>query len=177
MCYTKDEKSATAVIDNLVITSNSGKYEYVRNAFSEFNTIKDGRMKTLVTNAATGEKKSDEFVYIQKKWTCSVRFVAENGEILSSRKVAGYGTASAPAAPAKEGYTFKGWNKSLTGIITDSVFYPIYEIKTRRVPIVRMSRNCPISRANPKKAKGKVAAAASYRLRFYRLRHSLPRRR
>lgn len=126
-CYTKDEKSATAVIDNLVITNNSGKTVFVNNSFSAQNDVKDGRMKTLVTNAATGEKKSDEFVYIQKEWTCSVRFVAENGEILSSRKVAGYGTASAPAAPVKEGYTFKCWNKSLTGIITDSVFYPIYE--------------------------------------------------
>lgn len=154
-CYTKDEKSATAVIDNLVITSNSGKYEYVRNAFSEFNTIKDGRMKTLVTNAATGEKKSDEFVYIQKKWTCSVRFVAENGEILSSRKVAGYGTATAPAAPAKEGYTFKGWNKSLTGIITDSVFYPIYEIKNSSGTDSPDVPEIPDKPGEPEKGKGK----------------------
>ena len=143
------------MIDNLVITSNSGKYEYVRNAFSEFNTIKDGRMKTLVTNAATGEKKSDEFVYIQKKWTCSVRFVAENGEILSSRKVAGYGTASAPAAPAKEGYTFKGWNKSLTGIITDSVFYPIYEIKNSSGTDNPDVPELPDKPGEPEKGKGK----------------------
>ncbi len=61
---------------------------------------------------------------------CNVRFVAENGEILSSQKVSGYGTATAPVAPEKEGYTFKCWNESLTGIITDSVFYPIYEEKS-----------------------------------------------
>lgn len=129
-CYTKDEKSATAVIDNLVITNNSGKYEYVRNMFSGLSTIKDGRMKTLATNALSGEKSSLGETYIQKSWLCNVRFIAENGEILSSQKVSGYGTASAPVAPAKEGYTFKCWNKSTTGIITDSVFYPIYEEKT-----------------------------------------------
>lgn len=129
-CYTKDEKSATAVIDNLVITNNSGKYEYVRNMFSGLSTIKDGRMKTLATNALSGEKSALGEAYIQKSWLCNVRFIAENGEILSSQKVSGYGTATAPVAPAKEGYTFKCWNKSPTGIITDSVFYPIYEEKT-----------------------------------------------
>lgn len=129
-CYTKDEKSATAVIDNLVITNNSGKYEYVRNIFSGLSTIKDGSMKTLATNALSGEKSTLGETYIQKSWLCNVRFIAENGEILSSQKVSGYGTATAPVAPAKEGYTFKCWNKSPTGIITDSVFYPIYEEKT-----------------------------------------------
>lgn len=129
-CYTKDEKSATAVIDNLVITNNSGKYEYVRNMFSGLSTIKDGRMKTLATNALSGEKSALGETYIQKSWLCNVRFIAENGEILSSQKVSGYGTATAPVAPAKDGYTFKCWNKSPTGIITDSVFYPIYEEKT-----------------------------------------------
>lgn len=129
-CYTKDEKSATAVIDNLVITNNSGKYEYVRNMFSGLSTIKDGSMKTLATNALSGEKSTLGKTYIQKSWLCNVRFIAENGEILSSQKVSGYGTATAPVAPAKEGYTFKCWNKSTTGIITDSVFYPIYEEKT-----------------------------------------------
>ena len=129
-CYTKDEKSATAVIDNLVITNNSGKYEYVRNMFSGLSTIKDGRMKTLATNALSGEKSALGETYIQKSWLCNVHFIAENGEILSSQKVSGYGTATAPVAPAKEGYTFKCWNKSPTGIITDSVFYPIYEEKT-----------------------------------------------
>ena len=129
-CYTKDEKSATAVIDNLVITNNSGKYEYVRNIFSGLSTIKDGSMKTLATNALSGEKSTLGKTYIQKSWLCNVRFIAENGEILSSQKVSGYGTATAPVAPAKEGYTFKCWNKSTTGIITDSVFYPIYEVKT-----------------------------------------------
>ena len=129
-CYTKDEKSATAVIDNLVITNNSGKYEYVRNIFSGLSSIKDGSMKTLVTNALSGEKSTLGETYIQKSWLCNVRFIAENGEIISSQKVSGYGTATAPVAPAKEGYTFKCWNKSTTGIITDSVFYPIYEEKT-----------------------------------------------
>ena len=129
-CYTKDEKSATAVIDNLVITNNSGKYEYVRNMFSGLSTIKDGSMKTLATNALSGEKSTLGETYIQKSWLCNVRFIVENGEILSSQKVSGYGTATAPVAPAKEGYTFKCWNKSPTGIITDSVFYPIYEEKT-----------------------------------------------
>lgn len=129
-CYTQDEKSATAVIDNLVITNNSGKYEYVRNIFSGLSSIKDGSMKTLATNALSGEKSTLGKTYIQKSWLCKVRFIAENGEILSSQKVSGYGTATAPVAPAKEGYTFKCWNKSTTGIITDSVFYPIYEEKT-----------------------------------------------
>ena len=129
-CYTKDEKSATAVIDNLVITNNSGKYEYVRNIFSGLSNIKDGSMKTLATNALSGEKSTLGKTYIQKSWLCNVRFIAENGEIISSQKVSGYGTATAPVAPAKEGYTFKCWNKSTTGIITDSVFYPIYEEKT-----------------------------------------------
>lgn len=129
-CYTKDEKSATAVIDNLVIINNSGKYEYVRNIFSGLSSIKDGSMKTLATNALSGEKSTLGKAYIQKSWLCNVRFIAENGEIISSQKVSGYGTATAPVAPAKEGYTFKCWNKSTTGIITDSVFYPIYEEKT-----------------------------------------------
>ena len=129
-CYAKDEKSATAVIDNLVITNNSGKYEYVRNAFSGTSSIKDGSMKTLVTNAVSGEKSSLGKIYIQNSWTCKVRFMSENGEVISSQNVSGYGTATAPAAPEKEGYTFKGWSRSLTGIITDCVLYPVYEVKS-----------------------------------------------
>ena len=129
-CYTKNEQSATAVIDNLVITNNSGKYEYVGNTFSGLSNIKDGGMKTLSTNARSGEKSSLGKTYIQNKWMCSVRFMSENGEIIGSQNVSGYGTATAPIAPAKEGDTFKGWSKSLTGIITDCVLYPIYEVKS-----------------------------------------------
>ena len=157
-CYTKDEKSATAVIDNLVMTSNSGKYEYVRNAFSEFNTIKDGRMKTLSTNALSGEKSSLGNAYIQNGWLCNVRFVSEDGEILSSQKVSVYGTASAPVAPAKEGYAFKCWNKSTTGIITDSVFYPVYEEKITEPDD---SSSAPDSSAEPTDSAGSTDSVSS----------------
>ena len=112
-------------------------------------------MKTLATNALSGEKSTLGKTYIQKSWLCNVRFIAENGEILSSRKVAGYGTASAPAAPAKEGYTFKGWNKSLTGIITDSVFYPIYEIKNSSSTDSPDVPELPDKPGEPEKGKGK----------------------
>ncbi len=130
-CYTKDERSATAVIDNLLITNNSGKTQFVNNPFSGSNSIKDGSMKTLVTNAVSGESVASvkNYVYIQDKWLCNVRFMAENGDILSEGKVSVYGTANAPAAPAKERYVFKGWSGSTTGILTDCVLYPVYEEK------------------------------------------------
>ena len=157
-CYTKDDRSATAVIDNLVITNNSGKYEYVRNAFSGRSTIKDGRMKTLSTNALSGEKSSLGNAYIQNSWLCNVRFVAEDGEILSSQKVSVYGTASAPVAPAKEGYAFKCWNKSTTGIITDSVFYPVYEEKITEPDD---SSSAPDSSAEPTDSASSTDSAGS----------------
>ena len=147
-CYTKDEKSATAVIDNLVITNNSGKYEYVRNIFSGLSTIKDGSMKTLATNALSGEKSTLGKTYIQKSWLCNVRFIAENGEILSSQKVSGYGTATAPVAPAKEGYIFKRWNKSPMGIIRIACFIRFTKKKqpnpTKVLPFPTVRKNPPI---------------------------------
>ena len=59
----------------------------------------------------------------------TVRFVDWDGSVISTQSVEHGMTAVAPPAPARNGYTFVGWNPnpSITPIIADTVFTAVWE--------------------------------------------------
>ena len=59
----------------------------------------------------------------------SVKFLNEDGSQIGEEQTVEYGKdATAPKAPTKEGYTFKGWDKDFTKVSTNLEVKPIFEI-------------------------------------------------
>lgn len=58
----------------------------------------------------------------------TVTFKDWNGTTLKTQTVASGGAATAPANPSREGYTFKGWDKSFTSVTSDITVTAQYEI-------------------------------------------------
>ncbi|MBO5755536.1 MAG: InlB B-repeat-containing protein [Clostridia bacterium] len=63
-----------------------------------------------------------------EKGTCTVTFLDYNGLTLGTAKVKEGGTVTAPVAPTREGYTFKGWSSSLSGIMTNKTVTAQYTL-------------------------------------------------
>ena len=73
----------------------------------------------------------------------TVKFLGLYGKLLSSRTVAAGGSVEMPAAPEKEGYTFKGWRDLATGrmvtevanVTADTTIQAVYEAKLATVTL------------------------------------------
>ena len=83
-------------------------YNYGVRAISKTNTLGEG-----VTITKTEEYK--------------VTFMDEDGNILSEQKVIKGSAATAPTAPMKEGYVFKGWDQEFDNVTSDLIIKPIFE--------------------------------------------------
>lgn len=69
-----------------------------------------------------------------KTWT--VTFLDDNGTVLKTETVDEGAAATAPAAPAKPGYTFAGWNTAYTNITGDTVVTATYTANQYTVTFV-----------------------------------------
>lgn len=59
----------------------------------------------------------------------TVTFKTDDGQVIGQpQKVRWGGDATAPAVPAKKGYTFKGWNGDMSGLYQDTTITAQYEI-------------------------------------------------
>lgn len=67
---------------------------------------------------------------------CSVTFQDYDGTVLKIQAVHYGKSASAPAAPSREGYTFQGWDKSLQNITSNTVVTATYKINKYSVKFV-----------------------------------------
>ncbi len=132
VALSNNAKSSSVIIDNLSITDLKGR-EYVSNSFDDGAKITEGNMKTLYVNPITGDKLSAGVgnVFIHKDLLFTVRFMAENGDIISEQKVCSYGSAQAPEAPFKEGYVFDKWSEDTNSITENTVIYPIYKLEEK----------------------------------------------
>jgi len=66
----------------------------------------------------------------------TVTFVGKDGETIDTQTVLEGTAATAPEAPAVEGYTFKGWDVAFDNITADTTVTAIYEINTYTVNFV-----------------------------------------
>ena len=66
--------------------------------------------------------------------TYSVTFKDWDGTVLKTETVQSGKTATAPADPTRDGYTFAGWDKSFNNIVTDTVVTATYTLNT---PVVQ----------------------------------------
>ena len=57
----------------------------------------------------------------------TVNFIDWDGTLLKSEEVEKGKSATAPAAPAREGYTFKGWDKDFSNVQSDLTVTALYE--------------------------------------------------
>ncbi len=78
-------------------------------------------------------------VTLYAKWAINsytVKFVDFDGKVLGAQSVNYGGAATAPANPARDGYTFTGWDKDYSKITGDLTVTALYKINTYTVKFV-----------------------------------------
>lgn len=78
---------------------------------------------------------TDVYADYLPKNVCTVQFADYDGRILKKQYVARGGTAVPPAAPAREGYVFSGWNKSYEYVVTDMTVTAVYEERSDKFTV------------------------------------------
>lgn len=149
-----DEEEMKCNNEISVVSNSDGKINYSIETYNDNDTIeeydfknvavsKDSKITCKKTDNNTMElkvnKDNNNEMYIEtqnknvvpnitqiNKYT--VKFVTEDGQNICDNQIIEEGKeATAPEAPLKEGYTFKGWNKSFDNVSENLVIKPIYE--------------------------------------------------
>lgn len=71
----------------------------------------------------------------------TVKFTDYDGSLLCEQIVKYNGNAKAPQAPSRTGYTFQGWDKSLTGLKSNITVSALYSINTYTVKFLGYNGN------------------------------------
>ena len=83
---------------------------------------------SVTANNAFGSSTASRAVSVTAHDPLTVTFTTDDGDVLSEQSIRYGGDATAPASPAKKGYTFAGWSQSLKGITKDAVITAQYNI-------------------------------------------------
>mgnify|MGYP002853429158 CR=1 FL=1 len=87
-------------------------------------TVSNGTVRAVkagsvtITASTHNGKKATKTISVHDP--CVVRFVNDDGTLISEQKVQYGGSAKAPSAPAKVGHTFSGWNGKYQGVKSNS---------------------------------------------------------
>ena len=106
----------------IIATPNEG-YTFMR--WSDGNTDNPRTIQVTSDTTLTAEFDVDT--------RCLVTFVDWDGTVLSSVKVTPGETATAPADPTREGYTFIGWDKDFSAVTDHMTVTAQYQINRYRV--------------------------------------------
>lgn len=137
---------ATAYDVKLVCTTNSAyttSVKSVSGTSTSYVINNPGTYKVSVAakNAAGTSAYTTSSNSITVHNNVNVTFKDYDGRTLKTQSVKWGGNASAPAAPDREGYTFQNWDKSLTGIKTDTTITAEYKINSYSVSFVDYQGN------------------------------------
>ncbi len=114
-------------IENTTVTSSAIGWEMDANAV-DCTLSASGGTYTFNYNYST---RMLEILYDAAEYT--VTFKDWDGKVLSTQTVEAGKAATAPADPARTGYTFKGWDKDFTNITADTVVNATYTINSYTV--------------------------------------------
>ena len=84
-----------------------------------------GRYTAVFENEAFGVRTVD--IELPQLVGYTVTFVDWDGAVLSEQRVEAGGSATAPADPSREGWTFTGWDVDFTNVTTDLIVTALYE--------------------------------------------------
>ena len=150
--FTGWDKAFTNVTANLVVTAQYSANTYTV-TFKDWNGTVLKTQQVQYGGAATAPANPTRTGYTFTGWdkaftnvtadlvvtaqysinTYTVTFKDWNGTVLKTQQVQYGGAATAPANPTRTGYTFTGWDKAFTNVITNLVVTAQYSINTYTV--------------------------------------------
>ncbi len=135
---------ATGYQVSLVCTTNSAynQKKTVGGNSASFSVSNPGTYQVVVAaqnSAGTSPSKTSGNGIVHKNIT--VKYVDWDGALLSTQSVKWGGNSTKPAAPAREGYTFEGWNSEGKSLKGDTTITAQYKINTYSVTFTDYAGN------------------------------------
>ncbi|MCR4429638.1 MAG: InlB B-repeat-containing protein [Tepidanaerobacteraceae bacterium] len=109
-------------------TITAAVYETVYGGFD-----KKGIGEIIISPEVLEKSRLPLIAEITVKGEHTVRFLDDKGNLLKEEDVVHGASATAPAAPEKEGYVFIEWDKAFEHVTSDLTVFPHYEIKAYNV--------------------------------------------
>ena len=96
-------------------------------------TVRDWAFKVTAGNAAGFSTNVATWYKLSAGADRTATFLDWDGTVLKTQDVPVGRSATAPANPSREGYTFKAWDKTFTNLMTDITVTAVYDVKTYSV--------------------------------------------
>ena len=132
--------NATKYVVSLVCTTNSAYNQAAREVTgtsASFTLSNAGTYKVSVrARNSAGDSGTRDSGTVVVHPNITVTFKDWDATTLKQQSVIYGGSAAAPSAPSREGYTFQGWDKGFSSVIVDTVVTATYKINTYNVRFV-----------------------------------------
>ena len=134
-------------VEKNYLTLNTGKKSYIIHTDKNTKYTGDKPAKgykseiTYTGNLSKDAKATNVYcvrISPEKKVVFKVTFTDGTGNIISTQTVEKGKAAKAPAAPSREGYTFKGWDKKFDNVTSDLTVAAVWEKKEK--PALNLKR-------------------------------------
>ncbi|HOP11493.1 MAG TPA: InlB B-repeat-containing protein [Oscillospiraceae bacterium] len=147
--YTKNASSIEATVidggsgvDTVTYTINGGNAQNAILSNGKFiiSPLADGKYDVVITAKDLLGNESTKTIHVASVYT--VTFKLDSAGTVLLKETIEYGsTAPAPALPTREGYTFKGWDKSLDKITGNIIFCATWEVAAPQSGTIGISGN------------------------------------